>query len=322
MRADRLLSMMLMLQTRGKMTASDLAEALEVSRRTILRDVDALSTAGVPVYAEGGHGGGIALDEHYRTQLTGLHEPELRALLIADNRAILRDVGLENAAEQVVLKLLGALSSKQRDTAHFIQQRLLIDPTWWWHDTAESSAFWEDLQTAVYENRRIHVSYENYTGNINDRLLEPYSLVNKSGHWYVVALRDDDFRTYRVARFKSVTLQNEHFERHPDFDLPAYWQSHVQRFANQVEGYSIIVRIAPEQATFVQWLAPGRWTTVESADERGWVTLRIVLESMRLAKMLVLELGNQAEIIEPPELVHQALQDAHAFIAQYESTDE
>ncbi len=117
MRADRLLAMLLLLQTRGKLTAQILAEELEVSRRTILRDVDALSVAGVPIYTDSGHGGGIALDEHYRTQLTGLHTPEVQALFVAENSTVLRDVGVQDAAQQLTLKLLAALPvARRRDT--------------------------------------------------------------------------------------------------------------------------------------------------------------------------------------------------------------
>ena len=132
MRADRLLALMMLLQTRGKMTTQSLADELAVSRRTILRDVNALSYAGVPIYTEGGHGGGVALDEHYRTTLTGLHTAEVQALFIANNRAVLDDVGLNDAAEQLLLKLLAALPAAHHLTVDHIRQRLMIDPTWWW----------------------------------------------------------------------------------------------------------------------------------------------------------------------------------------------
>src|SRR5512136_2552474 len=127
MRADRLLALMLLLQTRGKMTAQALAEELGVSRRTILRDVDALSFAGIPVYSEGGHGGGITLDEHYRTTLTGLNRLEVQSLFVASNDRALRDVGLGDAAERLLLKLLAALPQTHHSTADHIRQRLMID---------------------------------------------------------------------------------------------------------------------------------------------------------------------------------------------------
>ncbi|RPI89274.1 MAG: HTH domain-containing protein, partial [Chloroflexi bacterium] len=134
MRADRLLTLILLLQARGKMTAKALAEELGVSRRTILRDISALSTSGIPVYSEGGHGGGIALIEEYRTSLTGLNKFEVQSLFVASNNPALRDVGLGDAAEKLLLKLLAALPKSHHSTADHIRQRLMIDPTWWWHD--------------------------------------------------------------------------------------------------------------------------------------------------------------------------------------------
>jgi predicted DNA-binding transcriptional regulator YafY len=138
MRADRLLSIILLLQTRGRMTARTLAEELEVSRRTILRDINALSFSGVPVYSEGGHGGGFSLAEEYRTTLTGLNTLEVQSLFVSSNHEALRDVGLGDAGERLILKLLAALPNAQHSTADHIRQRLMIDPTWWWHETSIS----------------------------------------------------------------------------------------------------------------------------------------------------------------------------------------
>ena len=154
MRADRLLSIILLLQTRGKMTAKALAEELEVSRRTILRDINALSFSGVPVYSEGGHGGGFSLVEEYRTTLTGLNTMEVQSLFVSSNNEALRDVGLGDAGERLLLKLLAALPKTHHSTADHIRQRLMIDPTWWWHEIT-ISPFWEEIQRAVYEDRMI-----------------------------------------------------------------------------------------------------------------------------------------------------------------------
>ncbi len=227
MRADRLLSIILLLQTRGKMTAKTLAEELEVSRRTILRDITALSFSGVPVYSEGGHGGGIALVEEYRTTLTGLNKFEVQSLFVANNNDALRDVGLGDAGERLLLKLLAALPNTHHSTADHIRQRLMIDPTWWWHD-ASISPFWDDIQKAVYEDRLIEVEYENFDGKITERLLAPYSLVCKSSVWYLLAERDKELRTYRVTRIHSVHLLDRSFSRRPDFDLPTYWRAQAQ----------------------------------------------------------------------------------------------
>ncbi len=235
MRADRLLSIILLLQTRGKMTARALAEELEVSRRTILRDINALSFSGVPVYSEGGHGGGISLAEEYRTTLTGLNTLEVQSLFISNNNEALRDVGLGDAGEQLLLKLLAALPDPHHSTADHIRQRLLIDPTWWWHD-ASISPYWEEIQRAVYEDRMIKVNYENFDGEIRERILAPYSLVCKSSVWYMLAERDGELRTYRVDRFHSVCLIDESFTRRLNFDLPTYWREHTQNTESFLQG--------------------------------------------------------------------------------------
>lgn len=317
MRADRLLAMLLLLQTRGKLTAKTLAEELSVSRRTILRDVEALSMAGVPIYAEGGHRGGIALDEGYRTKLTGLHTPEVQALFIANNQTVLRDVGLSEAAEHLLLKLLAGLPAAHQLTVEHIRQRLMIDPTWWWHD-AETSPFWDDLQRAVYEDYVIDAAYENYQGELVERTLEPYSLVCKSSLWYLVALRDGEFRTYRVARFHEVRVRDQHFTRRPDYDLPRYWQDHMHEFADSFCEYHCTLRVHPDRAAFVKWLLPGRWQGIDDANAEGWVTLRLMMDSPLLAKMLVFGLGTDAHVIAPPELRADVVNDALKLVRHLE----
>src|SRR5512139_2082232 len=231
MRADRLLTLILLLQTRGKMTAKALAEELGVSRRTILRDINALSISGIPVYSEGGHGGGIALIEKYRTSLTGLNKFEVQTLFVANNTQALREVGLGDAAEQLLLKLLAALPKTQHSTADHIRQRLMIDPTWWWHDTT-TSPFWNELQQAVYEDRLIETTYENFDSEVSERVLAPYSLIYKSSVWYLLAEHEGELRTYRVDRFHSVRLLDQPFTRRSDFDLPTYWRAQMQNFGN------------------------------------------------------------------------------------------
>ena len=313
MRADRLLAMMMLLQTRGRLTAKALAEELGVSRRTILRDVEALSLAGVPIYTEGGHGGGISLDERYRTRLTGLHTPEVQALFVANNQVVLRDVGLHDAAEQLALKLLAALPTAHSLTVDHIRQRLMIDSTWWWHDD-EMPSFWDDLQQAVYEDHSVEALYERYQGDVVKRVLEPYSLVNKSGQWYLVAQRDSEFRTYRVARFHEVHLLDHHFIRRADFDLQRYWHDHLQEFIDSFSEYHCTLRVHPERVAFVKWLTPGRWKALEETNEAGWVTLRLTMDSPLLAKMLVFGLGTFAEVIAPVDLKEAVLSDAHQLI--------
>ena len=313
MRADRLLAIVMLLQSRGKMTARSLAEELGVSRRTILRDVGALSIAGIPIYAEGGHGGGIALDERYRTSLTGLKEDEVRALFISGSARLLRDIGLGEAAESTLRKLSAALPERHQPAVEQVRQRIHIDPVWWWHDS-QPLPFWAELQRAVFEDRLIRAVYEHYSGEVVERVLEPYSLVAKASLWYVIARRDREFRIYRASRFHSVTLLDSHFQRQPDFDLPAFWREHLEEFVETLSEYPFTLRIHSSRMTFVRWLTPGRCEIIEPAGDDGWLTARIRLESLDLAKMLVFGLGTQAVVLEPPELQDAVLSAARELL--------
>ena len=313
MRADRLLSIILLLQTRGKMTARTLAEELEVSRRTILRDINALSYSGVPVYSEGGHGGGFSLAEEYRTTLTGLNTLEVQSLFVSSNHEALRDVGLGDAGERLLLKLLAALPNAQHSTADHIRQRLMIDPTWWWYD-ASLSPFWDDIQKAVYEDRLIEVEYENFDGKISQRLLAPYSLICKSSVWYLLAERDQELRTYRVTRIHSVRLLDQSFSRRPDFDLPTYWHTRAQSIQNLPSEYSCVLRIHPERISVIKWLMPGRWELIQDANDKGWMTVSLKMDSDLLAEMLVFGLAGFVEVVEPTELKDAVVEKAREVL--------
>jgi predicted DNA-binding transcriptional regulator YafY len=306
----------MLLQRRGKMTAAELADELEVSRRTILRDVEALSISGVPLYAEGGHGGGILLDKDYQTTLTRLNEAEVRALFIAGNHQLLAEVGLGEAAAQMERKLSAALPARHHPVVDHIQQRIYIDPLWWWHD-AQPFPHWAELQKAVYEDRRIQVVYENYQQQSAKRTLEPYSLVAKSSYWYLVARRDGEFRTYRVSRLRSLQILDERFVRDADFDLVHYWHTHLDEFVAAFAEYEFVLRIHPNRLSFVQWLTPGRHFLVET-DAAGWHVLRIGLESEALAQMLVFGLGSEGEVLSPPELRARVAASCRQVLSQVE----
>jgi len=315
MRADRLVSITLLLQTRGKMTMQALAHELGVSRRTILRDVDALSLVGIPVYTDGGHGGGVALDEHYRTTLTGLGEAEIRALFISTSSSLLDELGLGEAAERSLLKLLAALPAPQQPSVEHIRQRIYIDPPWWWHDSTPLP-FWDALQRAVYEDWRVRALYEHYDGTVAERVLEPYSLVAKSSLWYLIARRDGELRTYRVSRFHNLAVLDEHFERAADFDLASYWQAHLQTFAAELAEYSFTLRVHQRRMNFARWLTPGRYEVL--ATDGDWVTARFHYESMDLATMLVFGLGADAQVIDPPDLGQAVIDAARNLLAQHD----
>lgn len=312
MRADRLLKIILLLQTQGKMTTQALATELEVSRRTVLRDVDALSFAGIPIYAEGGHGGGVDLDENYRTSLNGLKEMEVLTLFLSDNTRPLSEIGLSEAANTTALKLLATLPSAHRQSVDHMRQRILIDPDWWWQET-QPLDFWDDLYHAVFEDHCIHVIYENHQGEVVERELEPYSLVSKSSFWYLIARREGELRTYRVSRFHQLTVLDRQFERLPDYDLPQFWRERLRDFAGTQSEFPVTISMNPARLPFLKWLLPGRTRQIGATDEQSWLTLQVDMPSLNLARMLIFELGADATVLDPPELLPSVIDKARYF---------
>lgn len=307
MRADRLVAITLLLQARGKMTARELAKELEVSQRTILRDIDALSTAGIPLYAEGGHGGGIALDAQYRVTLTGLTKAEASTLFVSELPNLLQDLGFQDRTQHTLLKLFAALPALHREAVERFRQRIYIDPVGWWSEAAPS--FWETLQQAVYEDRPLQITYTHHGGETVQRLVEPYSLVMKAGVWYLVARRGrlGEFRTYRVSRLQKAEVLPTTFERLEDFDLATFWRKHIEQLYSQWMPYAFTVR-ATEQG--IVFLKPRILELVAQPDGEGWYIAQINVGSIEDARMLVFGLGAEGCVIEPIELQEDVIRIA------------
>lgn len=316
MRADRLLSIMLILQAQGKTTTRALAKTLEVSRRTILRDIEALSIAGVPVHADAGHGGGVYLDEHYRVSLTGLKESEVRALFVSTHSGPLHDVGLGGAAESTLLKLFVTLSSLHQQEAERIRQRIHLDPSWWWHK-GETLPHLETLKAAVFDDYRVSVRYERGDGQVVERILEPYGLVAKASVWYLIARRDDALRTYRVSRFIAVEALYERFERDSAFHLAQYWHAHADEFVAGMPHFAFTLRLNAARLPFLKLYASGRYTIRTTSPDGMHLVVDARFSSLEEARMLVLGLGTDAEIIEPDTLREAVLLQAQQIVAKF-----
>lgn len=317
MRADRLLSILMLLQSHGKLTTEQIARDVGVSRRTILRDLNALSGAGIPVYAESGPGGGVLLDEQYQLALSGLSAADLPAIFVSGIPNLLGDVGMKGRAEEVLLQLFAALPAYHQQAVRQIRHRLHIDPLWWWYEE-QPLPCWDVLQQAVFEDRKIRARYERHDGTMSERILEPYSLVSKAGIWYLVARRDElsyseVWRTYRISRFHAVELLSARFSRDEAFDLAAYWQNHLDEAKRRMPHYDFTLRIPKAREEFLRFNIVGNSTITELPDIEGWFRAQVQVPSLDAAKMLVFGLGPEAEVLEPVELRDAICESAQRF---------
>lgn len=305
MRADRLLSLMLLLQARGRMTAQELAEKLEVSERTVYRDLSALGMAGIPVTAERGPGGGCALMEGYRTNLTGLTEAEVDMLFMSGAASPLKDLGLAPAMEAALLKLLAALPKQRRGEAERARQRLHVDAAGWGRP-GDAVPHLRALQEAVWQDRRVRMVYRPEGRDEGERVVEPLGLVFKVNIWYLVARSGGEPRVFRVSRVADVQPLEETFERPADFDLATYWAESCALFEASWHRYAAILRVSPELAPSLPvHFSDGTYTPIEKADPPdadGWRTLTFAFDSFEAARTRVLGLGTLVEVIAPDEL--------------------
>jgi predicted DNA-binding transcriptional regulator YafY len=316
MRASRLLSTLLLLQTRRRITASELAQRLEVSERTVYRDMDALSSAGVPVYAERGHGGGWSLLDSYRTDLTGLNKEEVEALLLQQSSRTLTDLGLGKAFEAALIKLFAALPSIYRRDAEYVRQRIHVDGAGWFDHTEDVSHL-PTLQEAIWQERKLSMSYQRSDGEVVSRLVDPLGLVIKGRIWYLIAAVEGALRTYRVSRVRAAETVDQPCERPEGFDLAAYWQASVVRFKADLPQYVVRVRVAPWR---VRRLRGQRFVTIQqetSPDVQGWVTLVVDMETEDEALRIVLGLGEDVEVLEPPAMRQRVIDTLARAAALY-----
>ncbi|MFF5531166.1 helix-turn-helix transcriptional regulator [Streptomyces cinerochromogenes] len=327
MRAARLIKMVLLLQSRPAMTAAELARELEVSERTVTRDAQALSEAGVPVYAERGRVGGYRLVGGYRTRLTGLARSEAEALFLSGVPGALREMGLEDAASAARLKVSAALLPSLRDAPDTAAQRFHLDAPAWFREP-ETPALLPVLAEAVWDDRRVGAVYRRGETAV-ERLLEPYGLVLKAGVWYLCArvAEGGSFRTYRIDRFDGADALGERFDRDPDFDLPAFWAEQAERFARSILRAEVVVRLSPEGVRRLPYAVDplGAREALRSPgepDAGGWVTVTLPVESEEVAHGQLTALGAEAEVLAPESLRERFAADAARIAALYRRTDD
>ena len=305
MRASRLLSLLLLLQTRGRMTASEIADELEVSVRTVYRDVEALSAAGVPVYADRGPLGGYRLLDGYRTRLNGLTMAEASSLFLAGLPGPAAELGLADLAAAAELKLLAALPPEPRSHAARMRERFHLDVPGWYRGNDEVP-FLMDVAEAVWEERVVRLRYRRWGPAEVERLVHPYGLILKGGSWYLAAACEGSVRTYRISRILSAEVLAERFERPADFDLVTFWQGFAADVASRMYTAEAVVRLAPGIEDLLRYTLGA--DVVDKAladgvtDADGWTRVTLPIESMNHGRWQLLRLGASVEVLEPAEL--------------------
>jgi predicted DNA-binding transcriptional regulator YafY len=326
MKSDRLLSMLLLLQAKGRLCARELATSLEVSERTVYRDLDSLSAAGIPVHAERGSGGGIVLADGYRRALTQFRDDELRALFVSGADA-LADLGLDGGRAKALEKIAGALSATQRKAVENIRRRIHIDPRRW-KQAAQPRDILATLRQATSEDDRVLLHYRDRDGRLSERIIDPLGLVAKAGIWYVVARAGTDMRVFRAERIVGATIANERFERPASFDLLAFWERWSSEYEKSLPGYPIVVAVAPY--AFEDVTAYWEWELLQGTSfasrarrardaTRNWRIVRLLFPSLDVALAHVVMWGERVNIMEPAELRDAVLQRAESLVARYKT---
>ena len=304
MRASRLLTILMILQTRGRTSAESLAEELEVSVRTVYRDIDQLSAAGVPVYAETGRNGGFALLDGWKTRLNGLTAPEARALFFSGLPGPAGELGLGDEAAQAELKLLAALPADWQAEARRMSSRFHLDPRGWFQPGYKPE-FLKLVAEAVWSETRIAIRYESWK-DVQDRVIEPLGLVLKGGVWYVVAQRDGNARTYRLSQIQALGPTGETFIRPKNFDLPSHWQEATKQFERDIYVGTARVRANETGRRKLRALSDTVRQAVEALtlvpDADGWATFDVPIEEVGWASHEFTKIGDDVEVLGPPEL--------------------
>jgi predicted DNA-binding transcriptional regulator YafY len=306
MRADRVLGLLLLLQARGRLTAGELAARLEVSRRTVYRDVDALSSAGVPVRADPGPNGGIELMAGWRTDLTGLTAPEVEALFTS---------AAGPAFESAMGKLAAALPGEGGRRAGRIRERLLVDSAGWGHRTPQASPHLRVVQDAVFGDRRLRLRYRRAEARVVEREVDPLGLIIKAGVWYLLADAGGERRLFRLSRIEGAKALDEPARRPKRFDLAKAWRQQSADWDSGRSGYEVVVKAATDDDLALLLRVSG--DRVVGRPRRRVV--RLAFPALEPAAAFVSSFGARVEVIEPAEVRTALAQRGAELVRLYES---
>jgi predicted DNA-binding transcriptional regulator YafY len=325
MKSGRLLAMLLLPQARGQVTAGELAERLEVSPRTVYRDAEALSSAGVPIYAERGRAGGIRLLPGYRTDVTGLTQDEARALFVLSTGDAHEDLGLGNAARSAVLKVMRAVPEPFRPAAAATSQRILVDPAGWMRG-ADPVGQLGVLQAAVFTDRRLRLRYRSSgprkpadTGELTERLVDPYGLVCKAGIWYLVADQRGEPRLFRVSRVAWAAPDEAPVRRRDGVELPELWQALRRQVEQRPAEVAVVTRVRRDWLDVFRRICASHLAQGDGGDEGddpAWAVVRLRFGAV-IAARIMLGFGCDVEVVSPPEVRDDLAAVAAAVVSRY-----
>lgn len=320
MRADRLLSILLLLQTRGRMTCQRLAIELEVSERTIYRDITALNSAGIPVYTESGPGGGISLVESYQTTLTGLRSEEVQALSMLNIPEPLVRLGVEKELKGALLKLAAAIPPSLREQQTQVRHRIHLDSTRWFQPE-EPTPHLQIIQKAVLQDKLIRIISKGDFGVTSEQVVAPLGLVAKENNWYLVFTSKDYIRARRVSRIISAEILPQSFDRPANFDLVAFWQKWCADYENDRPQYAVLALVSPTLATRLPLLLQDNQLDILNAppvfDKERWQVIDLFFDSFENARLRILGFGGAIEVLEPLALRRSVVDYAHQIQALY-----
>jgi predicted DNA-binding transcriptional regulator YafY len=299
------------------MTAAHLADELEVSVRTIYRDLDALSAAGVPVYTEAGPNGGCQLIEGYRTRLTGLTAKEAEALFVSGVPGPVGELGLGTVLGAAQLKLLAALPKELADRASLARHRFHLDAPRWFRG-GRNEPHLAEVAAAVWQDQRIAIRYRHPGAeSAVTRRLDPLGLVLKAGVWYLVARRDGELRTYRMSRIEEVQALDEQFDRADDFDLARFWQASVEHYETSASDVEVVVRASPSGVTRLR----RHLRQPPEGGDGAWLECTVAFETFDEAYAELIQLGPDIEVREPETLRSRLSATVAAMTALYAADD-
>jgi predicted DNA-binding transcriptional regulator YafY len=318
------------------MTAPALAQELEVSVRTIYRDLEALSAAGVPVYSEPGRYGGARLVDGYRTRLTGLTADEADAVLLTGIPGAAAELGLGTVLAAAQLKVLAALPQELRSRATRVQERFHLDAPGWFHRDEEAThlatvaqALWDDHRLSIrYQRGAPHDGAVRKAMSVVNRTVDPLGLVLKAGTWYLAARTDGDNRTYRVSRIQAAEVLDQRFDRPAGFDLAAHWEAASRSFERSMLQVTARIRIRADRVPNLRWVLDSQASAEALAsaaniepDADGWMELTIKGESEHILAVDLLRMGADVEVLDPADLRAAFARMATEMAAMYATSD-